>query len=127
MEPIEAIVFEPECCFGRAGDLYEDVIPALTELRAMGIRLFVAGGSSHSALNDFFPAEWAGENSARTIYLTGSGEGIDAARALGVHPVLMMNDPDEAMRLTARNPAGGIVSLGELPDFIRLVAAENGI
>jgi len=39
----------------------------------------------------------------------------------------MMNDPDEARRLTAHNPAGGIVSLHELPDFIRLVAAENAM
>jgi hypothetical protein len=37
----------------------------------------------------------------------------------------MMNDPDEAMRLAMRNPAGGVVSLHELPDFIRLVADEN--
>jgi hypothetical protein len=37
----------------------------------------------------------------------------------------MMNDPDEAMRLAVHGPSGGIVSLHELPDFIRLVAAEN--
>jgi hypothetical protein len=35
----------------------------------------------------------------------------------------MMNDPDEAMRLAEYNPAG-IVSLHELPDFIRLVGSE---
>ena len=34
-------------------------------------------------------------------------------------PILLMHDPDEAMRLVANNPAGGIVSLLELPDFIR--------
>ena len=32
---------------------------------------------------------------------------------------------DEAMRLAVHGPSGGIVSLHELPDFIRLVAAEN--
>ena len=37
------------------------------------------------------------------------------------------NDPDEARRLTTHEPAGGIVSLHELPDFIRLVAAENAM
>jgi hypothetical protein len=37
----------------------------------------------------------------------------------------MMNDPDEARRLAMHDPAGGIVSLHELPDFVRLVAAEN--
>ena len=40
--------------------------------------------------------------------------------------ILMMNDADEAMRLTRRDPSGGIVSLHELPDFLRLGAAENG-
>ena len=37
----------------------------------------------------------------------------------------MMNDPDEAMKLTALGPAGGIVSLHELPDFVRFVLAED--
>jgi hypothetical protein len=37
----------------------------------------------------------------------------------------MMNDPDEAMRLTALDPAGGIVSLHELPDFVRLLLARR--
>ena len=32
---------------------------------------------------------------------------------------------DEAMRLTAQNPDGGIVSLHELPDFVRLVARRE--
>jgi hypothetical protein len=46
-------------------------------------------------------------------------------KRVGVNAILMMNDPDEAMRLTSHEPAGGIVSLHELPDFVRLVAAEN--
>jgi hypothetical protein len=37
----------------------------------------------------------------------------------------MMNDPDEARRLAMHNPAGGVVSLHEIPDFIRLIAAQN--
>jgi hypothetical protein len=40
-------------------------------------------------------------------------------------PILMMNDPDEAMRLTACKRAGGIVSPHELPDFVRFVAART--
>jgi hypothetical protein len=35
----------------------------------------------------------------------------------GVNPIPMMNDPDEAMRLTACNPTGRIVPLLELPDL----------
>jgi hypothetical protein len=42
-----------------------------------------------------------------------------------VHPILMMNDPDEAQRLAMYNPAGGVISLHEMPDFIRLIAAQN--
>jgi len=37
----------------------------------------------------------------------------------------MMNDPDEALPLADQNPTAGVVSLHELPDFIRLVVAEN--
>jgi hypothetical protein len=37
----------------------------------------------------------------------------------------MMNDPDEAQRLAMHNPSGGVVSLHEMPDFIRLIAAQN--
>jgi hypothetical protein len=36
-----------------------------------------------------------------------------------------MNDPDEAQRLAMHNPSGGVISLHEMPDFIRLLAAQN--
>lgn len=39
-------------------------------------------------------------------------------------PILMMNDPGEARRLAMREPAGGIVSLHELPDFIRFLSNQ---
>lgn len=134
---------------------YEDVIPALTELKAMGIQLFLTSSLSTAAitrflakngLEKFFSAIWTRENapgikvaplqSALTavslnpqhvMYLTDTAEGLKVANSLGVTSVLMMNDPDEARRLTTHNPAGGIVSLHELPDFIRLVAAENAM
>jgi len=61
----------------------------------------------------------------RVMFLTDTLEGIKAARDAGVHPILMMNDPDEARRLATHNPAGGVVSLHEIPDFIRLIAAQN--
>jgi hypothetical protein len=106
MPPIKAIVFE-DCCLADADGLYEDVAPALRELEAMGIRL-------HS------PAE-----PERTMYITDNAAGLAKAKAAGMIPILLMNDPDEAQRLTTHNPAGGIVSLLELPDFIRLVAARD--
>ena len=132
---------------------YEDVIPAFTELQAMGIQLILASSLSTAAitrfiakggLEDFFSAIWTRDNApgikaaplrsaitaaslnpAHVMYLTDTAEGLKVANSLGVTSVLMMNDPDEARRLTTHEPAGGIVSLHELPDFIRLVAAEN--
>lgn len=61
----------------------------------------------------------------KAMFLTDTVEGIKVARSVGVHPILMMNDPDEARRLAMHNPAGGVVSLHEIPDFIRLIAAQN--
>jgi phosphoglycolate phosphatase-like HAD superfamily hydrolase len=61
----------------------------------------------------------------RVMFITDTADGLQTAKQVGVHAILMMNDPDEAMKLTAHEPAGGIVSFHELPDFIRLVAAEN--
>jgi hypothetical protein len=39
----------------------------------------------------------------------------------------MMNDPDESKRLALQNPAAGVVSLHELPDFVRFVQAGNDL
>jgi phosphoglycolate phosphatase-like HAD superfamily hydrolase len=136
-----------------AASLYEDVVPALAELKSMGIRLFVASSLSRRAatrfiernsLGEFFSGvstrdEAGGVKSApllsalggaslsreKTMFLTDTAEGIKTARNVGVHPILMMNDPDEAQRLAMHNPAGGVVSLHEMPDFLRLIAAQN--
>jgi phosphoglycolate phosphatase-like HAD superfamily hydrolase len=136
-----------------AASIYEDVVPALAELKSMGIRLFVASSLSRRAASRFIERnslggflsgvftrdEAGGVKSApllnalsgasltreKTMYLTDTVEGIKVARSVGVHPILMMNDPDEAQRLAMHNPAGGVVSLHEMPDFIRLIAAQN--
>jgi len=136
-----------------AATIYEDVVPALAELKSMGMRLFVATSLSRRAaarfiernsLGGFFSGvctrdDAGGVKSApllsaldgaslpreKTMFLTDTLEGIKTARSVGVHPILMMNDPDEAQRLAMHNPAGGVVSLHEMPDFIRLLAAQN--
>ena len=105
MRPIKAILFEPGCIADAQGT-YEDVAPAFAELKAMGIRLNT-------------PAE-----PAETAYVTDNAEGLAKAKSAGMIPILLMHNPDEAMRLVANNPAGGIVSLLELPDFIRFVSAQ---
>ncbi len=136
-----------------AANVYEDVVPALSELKTMGIRLFIASSLSSAAttcfldrhsLNDFFSAVWNRENAGgvkaapleaaiagaslnpdQVMFLADTLGGLKIAQTVGAHSILMMNDPDEARRLAMHNPSGGIVSLHELPDFIRLVAAEN--
>jgi phosphoglycolate phosphatase-like HAD superfamily hydrolase len=136
-----------------AASLYEDVVPALAELKSMGIRLFVASSLSRRAAARFIDRNSLGEflsgvctrddaggvkvapllsalegaslSREKTMFLTDTVEGIKVARSVGVLPILMMNDPDEAQRLAMHHPAGGVVSLHEMPDFIRLIAAQN--
>lgn len=136
-----------------AASVYEDVVPALSELKAMGVKLFIASSLSGAAtkslldrysLNAFFSASWSRDtaggvktaplqaalsgaalNPGRTMFLADTLESLNVAQTVGVQSILMMNDPDEARRLAMHNPSGGIVSLHELPDFLRLIAAEN--
>ncbi|MGA7791615.1 MAG: HAD hydrolase-like protein [Candidatus Acidiferrales bacterium] len=136
-----------------AASIYEDVAPALAELKSMGLRLFVTSSLSRKAAARFIERNSLGEflSGVRTrddaggvksapllsalsiaslpqekaMFLTDTVEGIKVARSVGVHPILMMNDPDEAQRLAMHNPAGGVVSLHEMPDFMRLIAAQN--
>ena len=133
--------------------LYEDVLPALSELKAMGIQLFITSSLSSvaiasfldkSCLHEYFSSVWSRDNAQgikaaplqsalaeaclearQAMFLTDAAQGLKVAESVGVNPILMMNDPDESRRLAMHNPAGGIVSLHELPDFIRLVRAEN--
>jgi FMN phosphatase YigB (HAD superfamily) len=133
--------------------LYEDVIPALAELKAMDIQLIIASSLSGSAiarfvqkngLHGYFSSLWSRDHAngvkapplqialkqsglqpGHAIFLADTAEGLKAAESVGVNAVLMMNDPDESRRLAAHNPAGGIVSLHELPDFIRIVRAQQ--
>ncbi len=144
---IEALELQAVDC----ASVYEDVMPALSELKAMGIKLFIASSLSGTAIMRFlqtscpaelFSAVWSRDNAGgvkaaplraavdglkpgHAVFLADTAEGLKAAKSVGVNSILMMNDPDEARRLAMHDPAGGIVSLHELPDFIRLVAAEN--
>src|SRR2546426_2380686 len=133
--------------------VYEDVVPALSELQKMGINLVMASSLSKPAATRFLEKgalAWlftfvssrdrveevktlplrtaltmARLEAEHAMFLTDTSDGLQVANNLGLNSILMMNDPDEAMRLADNGPSGGIVSLHELPDFIRLVAAEN--
>ena len=142
-----------ECEAVAGATVYEDVAPALVELRAMGVAVCLASSLSRRAVRGFLGGHaleqlfsavcdrdsaggiketpltaalrCASLQPEHAIFLTDTAEGLKVARRAGVHPVLMMNDPDEAQRLALQGPAGGIVSLHELPDFMRLVRAQN--
>jgi hypothetical protein len=104
--PIKAILFEPSCLADAEGP-YEDVQPTFAQLQSMGIELQKPAA----------PAE--------TMYVTDNAAGLDKARASGMVPILLMHNPDEAMRIVSTNkPAGAVVSLLELPDFLRLLGAN---
>jgi phosphoglycolate phosphatase-like HAD superfamily hydrolase len=133
-------------------NIYEDVAPALDELKAMGIKLFITSSLSQAAINHFveksglreyFSAVWnrtnaggliaapltkamatAGLDPERVMSLADTEEGLNLAKDVGVNSILMINDYDEGRRLAMHPPTGAIVSLAELPDAIRFVA-EN--
>lgn len=118
---IDAILFRPVgVVVDETGEPYADAAAAIAELDALGVKLIEVASASAASLREAVAA--AALAADRVIYLTDNEAGIRAAKDAGVAPVLMMNDPDEAMRLTALDPAGGIVSLLELPDFVRFVS-----
>lgn len=149
MESSDAQIVEALEIEAAAGaTVYEDVAPALAEVKGLGVTLALTSSLSGAAvqrflkqsnLAEFFPIVCSRDSAAgiktaplrsaiahaavpadRVIYLTDTAEGLNTAQNVNIHAVLMMNDPDEAKRLALRAPAGGIVSLHELPDFIRL-------
>jgi beta-phosphoglucomutase-like phosphatase (HAD superfamily) len=121
IKAIDAILFQPVgVVVDEAGEPYPDAASAIAELDTLGVKLIEVPSASAAALREAVSAAELAVD--RVIYLTDNEAGIRAAKEAGVAPVLMMNDPDEAMRLTAFDPAGGIVSLLELPDFVRFVS-----
>jgi hypothetical protein len=124
VKAVDAILFNPVgVLVDEHGEMYEDAAPALAELGALGVKLIAVASLSEADLTKAVTE--ASLTADRVICLTDSEQGLRAAKAAGVQPVLMMNDPDEAMRLTSLNPAGGIVSLHELPDLVRLIVTRS--
>ena len=124
MKAVDAILFNPiGVIVDEHGETYEDAAPALAELDRLGVKLIAVTSLSETELTKAVTD--ARLSADRVICLTDTEQGLRAARAAGLQPVLMMNDPDEAMRLTSLNPAGGIVSLHELPDLVRLIVTRS--
>ncbi len=136
-------------------ELYEDVIPSLSELAEMGVGTLIASSLSAPAVAHFldrfslagsFREVWNRDNSGgvkthpltramegasfkpeNVISLADTEEGLKTATDVGASSILMINDYDEGRRLAMYGPTGGIVSLHELPDFVRLVAENVGV
>ena len=133
--------------------LYEDVTVALHQLRQMDIKVLIASSLSREAVDHFLEKfslrelftgsvtrdeadgvmaqpllkaiKGASLDPAGTIYLADTEEGLMIGKEVGVNAMLMINDHDEGHRLAGYNPAGGIVSLIELPDGLRLIAQQS--
>ena len=136
-------------------ELYEDVRPALEGLRALGVAAQIASSLSRSAVTRFVERHGltdlfagivsrdeaggvaaavlrqaigsAGLAPSQVMMLADTAEGLELAKRLGLNAMLMINDYDEGRALAERGPAGGIVSLTELADALRLIEQRSGI
>ena len=136
-------------------DLYEDALPALAELRSLGVATVLVSSLSRAAVTRFIERHALADLLAAAVTrdeaggvmgkvlsaviqkaqlapshvmaLADTARGLAIAKQLGVNAMLMINDYDEGRALAERNPAGGIVSLAELPDALRLIEQRSGI
>jgi FMN phosphatase YigB (HAD superfamily) len=136
-------------------DLYEDARPSLAELKALGVATILVSSLSRAAVARFIErhaladllagavtrdeaggvmgkvlravVDQAGLAPAHVMALADTAEGLALAKQLGLNAMLMINDYDEGRALAERNPAGGIVSLTELADALRVIEQRSGI
>jgi phosphoglycolate phosphatase-like HAD superfamily hydrolase len=137
-----------------SADLYGDVATTLSELSRMGVELLLVSSLSRAAVARFLERFSLGEAFARVVtrddsggvmhlpirqavelsaldprramYLADTAEGLASVKRAGVNAILMINDYDEGRVLAQHDPAGGIVSLAELPDALRLIEQQSG-
>jgi phosphoglycolate phosphatase-like HAD superfamily hydrolase len=136
-------------------DLYEDVGPSLQALKSMGVALIMVSSLSRPAVDHFierhsladllagavardeaggvmarplrFALDAAGLDPAQVMALVDTAQALEMTKPLGINAMLMINDYDEGRALAERSPAGGIVSLAELPAALRLIEQRAGI
>lgn len=135
--------------------LYSDVAPALAALRDRGAASMLVSSLSRPALDAFIERFSLGGlvagaiardeagggrekplrhaiarvplDPSRAMALADTAEALALIKELGLIAVLMINDYDEGRALAALKPAGGIVSLAELPDALRLIEQQSGL
>jgi phosphoglycolate phosphatase-like HAD superfamily hydrolase len=136
-------------------ELYEDVRFCLEELKSLGVAAFLVSSLSRAAMARFIERhgladlvagsvtrdeaggvmarvlrlaiDQAGLDPAHVMALADTAEALEMTKRLELNAMLMINDYDEGRALAERNPAGGIVSLAELADAIRLIEQRSGI
>jgi FMN phosphatase YigB (HAD superfamily) len=136
-------------------DLYEAVRPSLEALKSLGVATILVSSLSRGAVARFiemhaladlfagcvtrdeaggimarplrFALDAAGIDPALVMALADTAQALDVTKRLGLSAMLMINDYDEGRALAERNPAGGIVSLAELADALRLIEQRFGL
>jgi beta-phosphoglucomutase-like phosphatase (HAD superfamily) len=136
-------------------ELYEDVRPSLEDLRRLGVAAYLVSSLSRRAvarfldrfaLADLFAASisrheaggvmdrplhhaitTASLDPRRTIYLVDTAPALEMGKPLGLNAVLMFNDYDRGRALAELAPAGGVASLAELADALRLIEQRAGM
>ena len=136
-------------------DLYEDVRPSLEALKSLGVATILVSSLSRGAVARFiemhaladlfagcvtrdeaggimarplrFALNAAGVDPAHVMALADTAQALELTKQLGLNAMLMINDYDEGRTLAERNPAGGIVSLAELADALRLIEQRSGL
>jgi beta-phosphoglucomutase-like phosphatase (HAD superfamily) len=136
-------------------ELYEDVRFCLEELKSLGVAAFLVTSLSRAAMARFIERhgladliagsvtrdeaggvlakvlrlaiDQAGLDPAHVMALADTAPALELTKRLGLNAMLMINDYDEGRALAERNPAGGIVSLAELADALRLIEQRSGI
>jgi FMN phosphatase YigB (HAD superfamily) len=135
--------------------IYEDALPCLAELKSLGVATVLVSSLSRAAVARFIErhaladllagavtrdeaggvmgkvlravVDQAGFAPAHVMALADTAQGLAVAQQLGLNAMLMINDYDEGRALAERNPAGGIVSLTELTDALRVIEQRSGI
>ena len=136
-------------------ELYEDVSASLAELGTLGVRVILASSLSRPAVTRFiernslsqlfaasitrdeaggvgvrvlgFAIAQTGLDPKQVMALADTAEALELIKQQGLNAMLMINDYDEGRALAERNPAGGIVSLAELSDALRLIEQRAGL
>ena len=136
-------------------ELYEDVPASLAALRPLGVDVILASSLAQAAVMRFVERHALSDQLAGVVTRDEAGgvgahvlgcaiaqtardpsqmmaladtvEALELIKQQGLNAMLMINDYDEGRALAEHHPSGGIVSLAELPDALRLIEQRSGL